>query len=153
MGFGPIPVQEELLNNGVRAKPRSRRITEQLGFGPIPVQEESLNSGVGANPRFKKNNSTVEVGLIPVQGEPLNGLGLSPFKNNSTVGFRPNPYSRRTGKQWGSAIPIQEEPVNNGVRPSPFKKNHLTVGFRPVPVQEESLNSGVQTKSPFKKNQ
>ena len=55
-----MPVQEESLNSGVRANPRSRRITQQwgwgqppfkknhstVGFGPSPVQEESLNSGV-----------------------------------------------------------------------------------------------------------
>ena len=31
VGFGPIPVQEESLNSGVRANPCSRRITQQWG--------------------------------------------------------------------------------------------------------------------------
>ena len=145
MGFGPIPVQEELLNNGVRAKPRSRRITEQLGFGPIPVQEESLNSGVGAHPPARITQQWGS-GQFPFKkSHQTTGFGQSPFKkNHSTVGFRPNPHSRRTSKQWVSAIPIQEKSSANrrsrriteqwGSGQSPFKKNHSTVGFGPIPA-------------------
>ena len=54
---------------------------------------------------------------VPVQEESLNS------------GVQTNPHSRRTSKQWGSAIPVQES-FNSRVRP--------------IPVQEESLNSGVR---------
>ena len=110
LGFSSLPcwpVQRESLNSGVRANPRSRRITQQwgsgqspfkknhstVGFGPVPVQEESLNNGVRANRRSRR---------ITEQW----GSGQSPFKkNHSTVGFGP--------------IPVQEESLNSGVRANP----------------------------------
>ena len=124
-------MQEESLKSGVRANPRSRRITQQWGSGQSPFKRNHSTTGFGteqwgsANPRSRR---------ITQQW----GSGQSPFKkNHSTVGFGP--------------ISIQEEPVNNGVRPSPFKKNHSTVGFGPIPVLEESLNNGVRAVPPSRR--
>ena len=152
VGFGPIPVQEESLNSGVRANPRSKGITQQRGLAlnsgvrPIPVQKESLNSGVRANPPFKKNHSTVGFGPTPVQEEPLNN-GVRPIsvqEESLNSGVQTNPHSRRTSKQRGSASPFKKNLSIVGFGQSPFKKNHSTVGFGSIPVQEESLNSGVR---------
>ena len=115
-----MPVQEESLNSGVRANPRSRRITQQWGSGQSPFNKNprSRRATKQVGSAFKKNHSTVGFRPIPIQEEAVNhGVWPSPFKKNlSIVGF---------GQ-------------------SPFKKNHATVGFGSIPVQEESLNSGVR---------
>ena len=140
-----MPVQEESLNSGVRANPRSRK---------------SLNSGVRANPRsrritqqwcsgqppFKKNHSTVWFGPIAVQEESLNSVvRANPCSRRTNSGVRASSRSRRITEQWGSGqSPFKKNHLKVGFGQSPFKKNHSKVGFGPIPVEEESLNSAVR---------
>ena len=71
VGFRPIPIQEESLNNGVRPIPVQEE-SFNSGVRPIPVQEESLNSGARANPNWRR---------LPQQW----GSGQSPFKKNHSI--------------------------------------------------------------------